>query len=196
MAQHHFIDPLFFLDAILEFGVDFDWYVMNDYMTDDMGRRVAQFDKKTIFGSLQPQTGSINFSTTGNTHTLKYKFYCMSKYRINYGDFIHSADNIQQEWCFDKLCLEWVDFIQPYKPSLKDKLCKWMFKKDYPQTFKVRPLDGTLVITSYGNEHYEMVEYSNKKWITDLCFPCEPDKWAYVPEECIKAAHEYIRLKH
>ena len=89
MAQHHFIDPLFFLDAINEFGVFYDWFAMTGYDTEDMGRRIAQFDKQEIFGSLQPQTGSINFSTTGNTTSLKYKFYCMSKYRINYGDFIH-----------------------------------------------------------------------------------------------------------
>ena len=89
MSQHHFIDPLFFLDAVLEFGVEYDWYVTKGYIIDDMGRRIAQFDKQNIFGSLQPQSGSINFSTTGNTTSLKYKFYCMSKYRINYGDFIH-----------------------------------------------------------------------------------------------------------
>ena len=119
-----------------------------------------------------------------------------SWFKYYYGDFTHDADGIQQEWSFDKLCLEWVDFIQPYKPTLKDKFCKWVFKKDFPQTIKVRPLDGTLVITSYDDEHYEMVEYNNKRWITELCFPCEPDKWAYVPEECIKAAHKYIHSKH
>lgn len=89
MAQHHFIDPLFFLDSILEFGVDYDWFASKGYVTDSMGRRVTTFDKRTIFGSLQPQTGSVVFSKSGNTTSLKYKFYCMSKYRINYNDFIH-----------------------------------------------------------------------------------------------------------
>ena len=88
MAQHHFIDPLFFYDAVLEFATEFDWYPKNGEIIDSMGRQIAQFDKQTIFGSLQPQAGSTNFSTTGNTTSMKYKFYCMSKYRINRGDFI------------------------------------------------------------------------------------------------------------
>jgi hypothetical protein len=87
--QHHFIDPYFFLDALLEFATEFEWYPLIGYEVDDMGRRVSKFDKQSIVGSLQPQTGSINFRLEGNTHSLKYKFYCMSKYRINLGDFIY-----------------------------------------------------------------------------------------------------------
>ena len=87
--QHHFIDPYFFLEALLEFATEFEWYPMTGYEVDEMGRRISKFDKQSIVGSLQPQTGTISFSTTGNTHNLKYKFYCMSKYKINYGDFIY-----------------------------------------------------------------------------------------------------------
>ena len=54
-----------------------------------MKRRVKKFDHKIINGSLQPQTGSIDFKSTGNTHNLKYKFYCKSLYRIDLGDFIY-----------------------------------------------------------------------------------------------------------
>lgn len=92
MAQHHFIDPLFFLDALLEFATQFDWYAKKGYGVDAMGRRVAEYDKQPIVGSLQPQTGSTNFRVEGNTTNLKYKFYCMSKYRINYDDFIFYHD--------------------------------------------------------------------------------------------------------
>lgn len=90
--QHHFIDPYFFLEALLEFATEFDWYPLINYEVDDMGRRIAKFDHQKIVGSLQPQTSSINFSTSGNTHSLKYRFYCMSKYRINLGDFIYYHD--------------------------------------------------------------------------------------------------------
>ena len=113
--------------------------------------------------------------------------------KYHYGIFVLENDSLQQEWSFNDLNLEWVDFIQPYKPTFKDKFYKWLFRKDYPQTVKVRPADGTLVITSYDRgEHYEIVEYNNRRWITELSFPCEPDKWAYVPNECVKAAQEYI----
>ena len=88
MSQNHVIDPTYFYDAILEFAFDYDWYVVTGYDVDDLGRRVAKFDKQIINGSLQPQTGSINFSITGNTDNLKYKFYCKSLYRIGKGDFI------------------------------------------------------------------------------------------------------------
>lgn len=89
MAQNHVIDPTFFFDAILEFTFDYDWYAVKGIKTDEMKRRVTEFEKLTINGSLQPQQGSINFRSEGNTHTLKYKFYCKSLYRINSGDFIH-----------------------------------------------------------------------------------------------------------
>lgn len=116
--------------------------------------------------------------------------------KYHYGSFVLEDKSIIGEWSFNDLKLEWVDFTQPYKPTLKDKIFKWLFKKDYPKTIKVRPLDGTLVITSYDAEHYEMVEYSHCRWTTELSFPCEPNKWAYVPEECIKVAHVFIRGKH
>lgn len=86
--QNHVIDPTFFFDAILEFAFDYDWFPMKGYEVDDMKRRVAKFDHLTINGSLQPQAGSIDFKPSGNTNTLRYKFYCKSLYRISLGDFI------------------------------------------------------------------------------------------------------------
>lgn len=88
MAQNHVIDPTFFNDAILEFAFNYDWFPMTGWKVDDMGRRIASFDKKVINGSLQPQTGSISFNKEGNTNQLKYNFYCKSLYRIDKGDFI------------------------------------------------------------------------------------------------------------
>lgn len=87
--QNHVIDPTFFYDAILEFAFDYDWYVLTGYDLDDMKRRVAKFDHLIINGSLQPQSGNIDFRESGNTHNLKYNFYCKSLYRIDLGDFIY-----------------------------------------------------------------------------------------------------------
>ena len=92
MGQNHVIDPTYFFDAILEFAFDYDWYVMTGWEIDEMKRKVAKFDKQTINGSLQPQTGSIDFRKEGNTNKLTYKFYCKSLYRINLGDFIYYKD--------------------------------------------------------------------------------------------------------
>ena len=92
MPQNHVIDPTFFFDAILEFAFDYDWYPLQGYETDDMKRRIAKFDHKTINGSLQPQSGSINFRPEGNTNKLTYRFYCKSLYRIDKGDFVHYKD--------------------------------------------------------------------------------------------------------
>ena len=108
------------------------------------------------------------------------------KYR--YGDWTRDADNIVKEWSVGDMNLEWVDFIQPYKPTIIDRLKKFFLRKDYPSTIKVRPKDDSIVITSYRSEHYEMVEYSHHRWITDLSFPVEPQQWAYVPQECIDFA--------
>ena len=113
--------------------------------------------------------------------------------RYCYGDFSRDPDNIVEEWSIGAFDLEWVDFIQPYKPTLKDKLKKFFLHKDYPETIKVRPKDDSLVITSYHGDHFEMVEYSHRKWITELWFPAEPTQWAYVPQECIDAAEAYIK---
>ena len=88
MPQNHVIDPTYFFDAILEFAFWYDWYPLKGYDVDEMKRRVAKFDHLKIEGSLQPQTGSINFRREGNTTNLTYKFYCKSLYRIDKGDFI------------------------------------------------------------------------------------------------------------
>lgn len=55
----------------------------------------------------------------------------------------------------------------------------------------VRPEDNSLVIAQYNigsGVHYEIVEYNNRCWVTNLCFPVKPNFWAYVPRECITEA--------
>lgn len=86
--QNHVIDPTFFYEAIEEFAFNYDWYVVKGLTLDDYGRRITQFDKQTIRGSLQSKGTSLNLKSSGNTETMKYMFYCKSLYRINVGDFI------------------------------------------------------------------------------------------------------------
>ncbi len=86
--QNHVIDPTFFYDAIEVFAFNYEWYVVKEISLDELGRRITQFDKLTIRGSLQSQGTSLNLSTSGNTETMRYRFYCKSLYRINIGDFI------------------------------------------------------------------------------------------------------------
>ena len=72
---------------------------------------------------------------------------------------------------------------RPYVPTWKDKLRKFFLKKDYPKMVDVRPDNDTIVITKYSDDsHYEIVEYANRTWVTEYCFPLKPTQWAYIPK--------------
>ena len=88
MSQNHVVDPTYFYEAIEWFAFDYDWYPIVSSDLDDLGRRINTFKKTTIRGSLQPRESTLNLSTSGNTESLKYDFYCKSLYRIDIGDFI------------------------------------------------------------------------------------------------------------
>lgn len=88
MPQNHVIDPLYFKEALDEFAFNYTWYSEGEFVLDDMGRKVTKFDAKTIYGSLQSQGTALQQKIEGNTEQMKYKFYCMSNYRIKIGDFI------------------------------------------------------------------------------------------------------------
>lgn len=88
MSQNHVVDPTYFYEAIEWFAFDYDWYPIVSSNLDDLGRRINTFKKTTIRGSLQPRESTLNLSTSGNTESLKYDFYCKSLYRIDKGDFI------------------------------------------------------------------------------------------------------------
>lgn len=45
----------------------------------------------------------------------------------------------------------------------------WLSVKDYP-----RPTRPALLLCKYGSGHYEVAEYENKTWTTELCFPVKP----------------------
>lgn len=88
--QNHLVDPLWFEDAVEEFAFDYDWYIRSGVHLNALGMQTSSFEKRTIHGSLQISDTNLNINqTTGNTQSTKYNFYCMSKYRINIGDFIY-----------------------------------------------------------------------------------------------------------
>ena len=57
-------------------------------MLDEYGNSKLSYKKETIRGSLQSDGNRLRQSKDGNTHDMKYRFYCMSLYRINIGDVI------------------------------------------------------------------------------------------------------------
>ena len=91
--QNHVIDPTYFWDAIEEFSFDFDIYINVGKTVNDLGKRVLQYEKQTIRGSLQSQGSRINRDLTGNTIDHNYNFYCKSLYRINKNDVLNYKDN-------------------------------------------------------------------------------------------------------
>lgn len=91
--QNHVIDPTYFYDAIEEFSFDFDLYVNVGKRIDEMGRRVLQYEKQTIRGSLQSKGSEIHRDKTGTTTTHNYNFYCKSLYRININDVLEYKNN-------------------------------------------------------------------------------------------------------
>jgi len=89
--------------------------------------------------------------------------------------------------------LRWHPMSDPMLPW-KDKLRKFFLKKDYPKMVDVRPDNDTIVITKYSDDsHYEIVEYANRTWVTELDFPVKPSHWAYVPQKVVNLADSIIK---
>lgn len=108
-----------------------------------------------------------------------------------YGDWNIDSKYVVKEWKLNSFTLLWNGLTAQYIPSLKDKLKKFFLHKDYSKEIDVRPEDNSLVIAQYNIDsdvHYEIVEYNNRCWVTNLCFPVKPNFWAYVPRECITEA--------
>ena len=87
--QNHVIDPTFFYDAIEEFSFDYDIFVVIGKKTNNVGKKVLQYEKQTIRGSLQSQGSRIIRSKEGGMVEKAYNFYCKSLYRIKKNDVIH-----------------------------------------------------------------------------------------------------------
>lgn len=48
----------------------------------------------------------------------------------------------------------------------------WLSVEEFP-----RPTCPTLLLCDYGTGHYEVVEYANKTWVTELCFSVKPKRY-------------------
>lgn len=48
----------------------------------------------------------------------------------------------------------------------------WFSVEDYQ-----RPTRPALLLCEYDSGHYEVVEYSNKTWVTEFCFPIKPIRY-------------------
>ena len=123
----------------------------------------------------------------------KFYYYDPNDYKYRCGDFGEQEDSFAKMWRMEDLNLQWNDLDQPYIPTLKDKLKKLFLGKCYPQMVRVRPKDNSLVILAYdGDDFYLTAEYNRYSWITELYFPIEPKKWAYIPDECIELSKSII----
>ncbi len=77
----------------------------------------------------------------------------------------------------NEIQLYYGDYVYLHKPE-------WVMQiKDFPSGmwFSVeefhRPTRPTLLLCDYGTGHYEVVEYENKTWTTELCFPVKPIRY-------------------
>lgn len=74
--------------------------------------------------------------------------------QLSYGDFPYLHK------------LEWIIPIERFPSSL------WLSVEEFH-----RPTRPTLLLCDYGTGHYEVVEYENKTWVTELCFPVKPERY-------------------
>ena len=77
----------------------------------------------------------------------------------------------------DKIKLYYGDYNYQHK-------IEWAIRiKDFPSKlwFSVekfhRPTCPALLLCDYGTGHYEVVEYENKTWTTEFCFPIKPVRY-------------------
>lgn len=77
----------------------------------------------------------------------------------------------------NEIQLYYGDYVYLHKPEwvmqIKDfPLELWLSVEVFP-----RPTCHALLLCYYGTGHYEVVEYENKTWVTELCFPVKPVRY-------------------
>lgn len=111
---------------------------------------------------------------------------------------LYHRNGIAKEYKIDDLNLKWNATEQENKPTLKDKLLKLLFRKDYPNTVQVRPNDNSIVLAKYDRiDHYEIAEYGKNSWTTEFTFPVMPSHFAYIPNiiEMAERCHNQHKTK-
>ena len=82
-----------------------------------------------------------------------HRLYDGGKLVLSYGDYLYRAP------------VEWLTSVANFPEEL------WFSVEEYQ-----RPTRPTSLLCDYGTGHYEVVEYSNKTWVTELCFTCKTHK--------------------
>lgn len=73
---------------------------------------------------------------------------------LSYGDYIYFPP------------FEWLISIKNLPKEL------WFSVEEYQ-----RPTRPALLLCEYSSGHYEVVEYADKTWVTELCFPVKPTRY-------------------
>lgn len=130
---------------------------------------VDYFDKSVsrMTGSLEMLVGDMPLSVEGIYLLGKFindsfplqavRLHCLyegSRPVLSYGDYLQRSP------------YEWLTAVENFPEEL------WLSVDDYP-----RPTCPALLLCEYGGGHYEVVEYENKTWTTQLCFPVKPTRY-------------------
>lgn len=83
-----------------------------------------------------------------------HRLYDGGRLVLSYGDYLYRSP------------VEWLTSVANFPEEL------WFSVEEYQ-----RPTRPALLLCEYGSGHYEVVEYSNKTWITELCFPVKPTRY-------------------
>ena len=124
--------------------------------------------------SVSRWTGSLE-DLADNINLLDKGVYMLGKF--NKTSFPIQAVWLHRLWEGGKLMLSYGDYTyrSPFEwlisiENLPEEL--WFSVEDYP-----RPTRPALLLCEYSSGHYEVVEYSNKTWVTEFCFPVKPIRY-------------------
>ena len=108
----------------------------------------------------------------------------IDEYRYHYGSHLVFIDPLY-EISLDDLKLEWIDIKQKRTSTFWERLKKKVFGIDYDEYQYARPQSGEIVIVDYGNDFYEVAEFSaygnSYHWTTELNTYLMPTRWARIP---------------
>ena len=144
-------------------------------------KRIAQqyaLEKKNVEyfkTSVSCHTGDSLEDFSDNINLLDKSVYMIGRFKKT--SFPIQAVRLHRLWEGGKLVLSYGDYTyrSPFEwltpiENLPEDL--WFSVEDYQ-----RPTRPALLLCEYGSGHYEVVEYSNKTWVTELSFPAKPTRY-------------------
>ena len=130
---------------------------------------VEYFDK-----SISRWTGSLE-DLIGNTSLPEDGIYLLGKFKKE--SFPLQAVRLHRLFEGGRLVLSYGDYFyrSPFEwltsiKNIPEEL--WFSVEEYQ-----RPTRPTLLLCEYDSGHYEVVEYADKTWVTELCFPVKPIRY-------------------